>query len=84
MFLNESNNGTASSNTTIFNPFESLFGGVVVVAIAAVKEMTLVLVSLTMVHFGNDSSSSFMMPYLKSNETVDILRMLELLQGGGS
>ena len=26
MLLNESNNGTASSNTTNFNPFGSLFG----------------------------------------------------------
>ncbi len=52
MFLNESNNGTASGDTTIFNPFEALFGGgiVVVIVVVAVKEMTLVLVSLTMVH----------------------------------
>jgi hypothetical protein len=26
MFLNESNNGNASKDTTIFNPFEALFG----------------------------------------------------------
>jgi hypothetical protein len=32
--------------------------------------------------FGNDSSSSFMAPDLQSNKTVDILKILELLQGG--
>ncbi len=83
MFLNESNNGTASSNTTNFNPFGSLFGGSSSSSSSGEGNDT----SLGFFNNGslrNDSSSSFTVPYLKSNETVDILRMLELLQGGGS
>lgn len=79
MFLNESNNGTASNDTTIFNPFEALFGR------SSIGEGNHTgLGFFNNGSFGNDSSSSFMMPDLQNNETVDILRMLELLRGGGS
>ena len=84
MFLNESNNGTASSDTTIFNPFEVLFGGSSSSSNSSGEGNDTSLGFFNNGSFGNDSSSSFMVPYLKSNETVDILRMLELLQGGGN
>jgi hypothetical protein len=83
LFFNESNNGTASSNTTNFYPFGSLFSGSSSSNSSGEGNDT----SLGFFNNGslrNDSSSSFTVPYLKSNETVDILRMLELLQGGGS
>ncbi len=71
MFLNKSNNGTALNDTTIYNPFEALFGG---------NDTGLGFFNNS--SFGNDSSNSFMGPNSQSNETVDILRMLEFLQGG--
>lgn len=72
MFLNKSNNDTALNDTTIYNPFEALFGG---------NDTGL---GFNDSSFGNDSSNSFMGPNSQSHETVDILRMLEFLQGGGS
>ena len=75
MILNESNNGTALNDTTIFDPFEALFGG-------AGND--------TGIGFSNNdsfrtnSSNSFMEPNSQGNETLDILRMLEFLQGGSS
>ena len=63
---------------------ESLFGGVGSSSKVAVKEMTLVLVSLTMVHLEMTLRALLWCLIYKSNETVDILRMLELLQGGGN
>ena len=71
MFLNKSNNGTALNDTTIYNPFEALFGG---------NDTGLGFFNNS--SFGNDSSNSFMGPNSQSNETADILRMLEFLQGG--
>jgi len=71
MFLKKSNNGTALNDTTIYNPYEALFGG---------NDTGLGIFNDS--SFGNDSSSSFMGPNSQSHETVDILRMLEFLQGG--
>ena len=71
MFLNESNNGTALNDTTINNPFEALFG-----------ENDSGLGFFNNGSIGNDSSNPFMGSNSQSNETVDILRMLEFLQGG--
>ena len=84
MFLNESNNGTASNGTTIFNPFEALFGGVGSSSNSSGEGNDTDFGFYNNGSFGNDSSSSFMVPDLQNNETVDILRMLELLQGGGN
>ncbi len=84
MFLNESNNGTASNDTTIFNPFEALFGGVGSSSNSSGEGNDTGFGLYNNGSFGNDSSSTFMMPDLQKNETVDILRMLELLQGGGN
>ena len=84
MFLNESNNGTASNGTTIFNPFETLFGGVGSSSNSSGEGNDTDFGFYNNGSFGNDSSSSFMVPDLQNNETVDILRMLELLQGGGN
>ena len=84
MFLNESNNGTASNGTTIFNPFEALFGGVGSSSNSSGEGNDTGFGFYNNGSFGNDSSSSFMVPDLQNNETVDILRMLELLQGGGN
>ena len=75
MFLNESKNATALNDTTIFNPFETLFGGA--------GNGTGIGFSNNE-SFGTDSSNSFMGPNSHGNETLDILRMLELLQGGSS
>jgi hypothetical protein len=75
MFLNESNNGTAVNDTTIFNPFEALFGG-------AGNDTSLGFSNND--SFGTGSSNSFMEPNSQGNETLDILRMLEFLQGGSS
>ena len=75
MFLNESNNGSAPNDTTIFNPFEALFGG-------AGNDTGIGLSNND--SFGTDSSNSFMEPNSQSNETLDILKMLEFLQGGSS
>ena len=83
MFLNESNNDTASNDTTIFNPFEALFGGVGSSNSSGEEGNDAGYGLYNNGSFGNDSSSSFMMPDLQNNETVDILKMLELLQGGG-
>ena len=79
MLLNETNNGTASGDTTIFNPFEALFGGG-----NRSEGNDTSLGSFYNGSFGNDSLSSFMTPNLQSNETVDILKLLELLRGGGN
>ena len=84
MFLNESNNGTASNGTTIFNPFEALFGGVGSSSNSSGEGNDTDFGFYNNGSFGNDSSSSFMVPDLQNNETIDILRMLELLQGGGN
>ena len=74
MFLNQSNNGTAALNDTkIYNPFEALFGG-------ARNDTGLGFSNND--SFGTDSSDSFMEPNSQSNETLDILRMLEFLQSG--
>ncbi|TVP40268.1 hypothetical protein [Candidatus Nitrosocosmicus arcticus] len=73
MFLNDSNNDSALNNTTINNPLEALFG-----------ENDSGLDYFNNGSIGNDSSNSLMGPNSQSNETVDILRMLEFLQGGGS
>lgn len=89
MFLNESNNGTASNDTTIFNPFEALFGGSLGGSSSNSSgnigdernETGLGLFNNG--YFRNDSLNSFMTPNLQSNETVDILKLLELLRGGG-
>jgi hypothetical protein len=85
MFSNESNNGTASSNNTIFSIFEALFGG----GNSSFGNNNINGVGndtglgfYNNGSFGNDSSSSFMAPDLQSNKTVDILKILELLQGG--
>ena len=85
MFSNESNNGTASSNNTIFSLFEALFGG----GNSSIGNNNINgVVNNTGLDFynngsfGNNSSSSFMAPDLQSNKTVDILKILELLQGG--
>ena len=75
MFLNESNNGTALHDTTIFNPFETLFGG-------AGNDTGLGFSNND--SFGTDSSNSSMESNSQSNGTLDILRMLEFLQGGSS
>jgi hypothetical protein len=83
MFLNESNNGTASNGTTIFDPFEALFGGVGSSKSSGEGNDT-GFGFYNNGSFGNDSSSSFVMPDLQNNEKVDILRMIELLQGGGN
>ena len=89
MFLNKSNNGTASNDTTIFNPFEALFGGSFGGSgsnssgnIGAEGNDT-GLGFFNNGYFRNDSLNSFMTPNLQSNETVDILKLLELLRGGG-
>ncbi len=84
MFLNESNNGTASNGTTIFNPFKALFGGVGSSSNSSGEGNDTGFGFYNNGSFGNDSSSSFMVPDLQNNETVDILRMIELLQGGGN
>ncbi len=84
MVLNESNNGTASNGTTIFNPFEALFGGVGSSSNSSGEGNDTGFGFYHNGSFGNDSSSSFMVPDLQNNETIDILRMLELLQGGGN
>ncbi|HEX7207577.1 MAG TPA: PsbP-related protein [Nitrososphaeraceae archaeon] len=75
MFRNESKNGTALNDTTIVNPFEALFGG-------AGNDTGLGFSNND--SFGFDSSNSFMEPNSQGNETLDILRMLEFLQGGSS
>ena len=75
MFLKESNNGTAVNDTTIFNPFEAIFGG-------AGNDTSLGFSNND--SFGTGSSNSFMEPNPQGNETLDILIMLELLQGGSS
>ena len=75
MFLNESNNGTAVNDTTIFNPFEAIFGG-------AGNNTSLSFSNND--SFGTGSSNSFVEPNPQGNETLDILRMLELLQGDSS
>ncbi|CAN5891536.1 hypothetical protein BH23THE1_BH23THE1_32820 [soil metagenome] len=81
MFLNEISNGTAPNDTTLFNPFEALFGG----GIGSEGNDTGP-GFFNNGSFGNDSSHASMMPDSQSNdtETVDILKMLELLQGGGN
>ncbi len=86
MFLNESNNGTASSNTTNFNPFGSLFGSGSFDGSSgnSSEGNDTGLGFFNNGSFGNGSLSSFITPNLKSNETVDILKLLELLQGSGS
>ena len=85
MFSNASNNGATSGNNTIFSLFEALFGGGNSSSgnnnINGVGNDT----SLDFYNngsFGNNTSSSFMAPDLQSNKTVDILKILELLQGG--
>jgi len=88
MFLNESNNGTASNDTTIFNPFEALFGGSFGGSSNSSGNIgdegnDTGLGFFNNGYFGNDSLNSFMTPNLQSNETVDILKLLELLRGGG-
>ncbi len=80
MLLNESNNGTASSDTTIFNPFKVLFGG----SRSSGEGNDTSLGFFNNGSFGNDSSSPFMVPDLQSNETVNLLKMLGLLHGGGN
>ena len=85
MFSNESNNGNASNDTTTFNPFEALFGRVSSSSSnSSVEGNETGLGFYNNGSFGNDPLSSFMVPDLQNNETVDILRMLELLQGGGN
>jgi hypothetical protein len=83
MFLNEISNDTAPNDTTLFNPFEALFGG----GIGSGGEGNDTdLGFFNNGSVGNDSSHGSMMPDSQSNdtETVDILKMLELLQGGGN
>jgi photosystem II reaction center protein PsbP len=80
MLLKESNNGT-STNNTIFNTFEALFGGSNSSNSGGERNDT-GLGFFNDSSLGNDSLSSFMEPTLQSNETIDILKLLELLQGG--
>ncbi|MDN5845722.1 MAG: hypothetical protein L0H53_05540, partial [Candidatus Nitrosocosmicus sp.] len=85
MFLNEISNGTAPNDTAIFNPFEALFGGSSGSGSGSIGQGNDTgLGFFNNSSFGNDTFHSFMMPDSQSNdtETVDILRMLELLQGG--
>ena len=83
MFLNEIRNGSAPNDTTLFNPFEALFGGGIG---SGGDGNDTRLGFFNNGSFGNDSSHASMMPDSQSNdtETVDILKMLELLQGGGN
>jgi hypothetical protein len=74
MFLNENNNGTSLNDTKIFNPFEALFGR------GAGNDTGFGFPNND--SFGTNSSNSFMAPNSQGNETLDILRMLEFLQGG--
>jgi hypothetical protein len=84
MFLNEIRNGTAPNDTTLFNPFEALFGGGIGSSGGEGNDTDLGFFNNG--SFGNDSSHASMMPDSQNNdtETVDILKMLELLQGGGN
>ena len=94
MFLNQPNNSTAPNDTTMFNPFEALFGGGGIGSSGGVigngsgsdEGNDTGLGFFNNGSFGNNSSHSFMMPNLQSNDTglVDILKMLELLQGGSN
>jgi hypothetical protein len=77
MFLNENNNGTSLNDTKIFNPFEALLGSG-----GAGNDTGFSFPNND--SFGTDSSNSFMAPNSQDNETLDILRMLEFLQGGSS
>jgi len=91
MFLIKSNNGTASNDTTIFNPFEGLCGGSFGGSSSSSNSSGKIgdegndtgLGFFNNGYFRNDSLNSFMTPNSQSNETVDILKLLELLRGGG-
>ena len=71
MFLNETNNGTASNHTTIFNPFEALFGGSLGGSSSnssgniGDEGNDTGLGFFNNGHFRNDSLNSFMTPNLK-------------------
>jgi len=85
MFLNQSSNSTEPRNNTIFNPFEALFGD----GGSSANSTDEGIDSGGLGFFNNDSfgnaSSSSLIPHdLRGNETIDVLRMLETLQGGGS
>ena len=90
MLSRESNNGTALNNNTIFNPFEALLEGSNSSSSSSSSSEQERNESGTGFGFfndsslGNDSMSPFMTPSLQSNETVDILKLLELLQGGSN
>ena len=86
MISKESNNGTTMNNNTTFNPFEALFGGSNSSSSSGGDRND----SGTGLGFfnnnslGNDSLNPFMIPNIQSNETIDILKLLELLQGSGN
>jgi hypothetical protein len=82
MFSNGSSNGTATTDNTIFNSFKALFGGSNSSSDGEGNVTGLGFFNSD--SSGNDSLSSSMTPTLQNNETVDILKLLELLRGGGT
>ncbi|HKO65076.1 MAG TPA: hypothetical protein VJU13_07720, partial [Candidatus Nitrosocosmicus sp.] len=86
MLSREGNNGTTLNNNTNFNPFEALFGGSNNSSSSGGErnETGTGFGFFNDSSLGNHSSSSSLMPFLQSNETVDILKLLELLQGKGA
>jgi hypothetical protein len=86
MLSRGSNNGTISTDNTIFNTFEALFGGSnnnISSSGGELNETGTELGFFNDSSLGNHSSSSSLMPTLQGNETVDILKLLELLQSSG-
>jgi len=88
MISKESNNGTTLNNNTIFNPFEALFGGSNSSSSSSSggerNDSGTGLGFFNDSSLGNDSLNPFMMTTLQNNETIDILKLLELLQGSGN
>jgi hypothetical protein len=81
-----SNNSTTSTENTIFNTFEALFGGSNSNISSSGGERNETGTRFGFFNdssLGNHSSSSSLMPTLQGNETVDILKLLELLQSSG-
>ena len=89
MLSKESNNGTTMNNNTTFNPFEALFGGSNSSSSNSSSggdrnDSGTGLGFFNDSSLGNDSLNPFMMTTLQNNETIDILKLLELLQGSGN
>ena len=87
MLSKEGNNGTTLNNNTIFNPFEALFGSSNSSSSSSGGERNHSGTGLGFFNnnsIGNDSLNPFMISNIQSNETIDILKLLELLQGSGN